>query len=181
MVMIGKKRKLPKLGAGSMADVAFLLLIFFLVTTTIQSDAGIMSLLPPYQEDKTKREIPRRQVLDIQINANDELLVRGETMELNKLRAFAKEFILNQDKKEIWPSTPKKAVVSLINDKGTSYKKYLGTYNELKAAYRELWDDIAIQKWNAKYKDLLPEQRKEVRQEIPLVISEAEPTDFDKG
>lgn len=179
--MIGKKKKLPKLGAGSMADVAFLLLIFFLVTTTIQSDAGIMSLLPPYIEEPTTTEIPRRQVLDVQINAADELLVRGEPMKLTELRAFAKEFILNENQRKDRPSNPKKAVVSLMNDKSTSYNAYIGTYNELKAAYRELWDAIAVEKWNAKYRDLLPEQRKAIRSEIPLVISEAEPTDFVKG
>jgi hypothetical protein len=139
-----------------------------------------MSLLPPYQSDVISTPKSKRQILDVNINANDELLVQGQPMELIKLRAFAKEVILNKDKKEIWPSSPKKAVVSLINDKGTSYKMYLGTYNELKAAYRELWDDIAIQKWNASYSDLLPEQRKKIRKEIPLVIFEAEPTDFVK-
>lgn len=178
--MVRKKKKLPKLGAGSMADVAFLLLIFFLVTTTIQSDAGIMSLLPPYLEDLERVPKPQRQVLDIQLNAADELLVCGKPMKTNELRTFAKAFILNKDKRKDRPSSPKKAIVSLINDNGTSYNAYIETYNEVKAAYRELWDAIAAKKWNAKYADLLPEQRNAIRDEVPLVISEAEPTDFAK-
>lgn len=174
------RRKVPEINAGSMADIAFLLLVFFLVTTTIQTDSGLSVLLPPYVEEPPPPEKKNiRNVFAVQINAMDQILVRDKPMKLENIREFAKEFILNPTRREDLSESPKKAVIALLNDNGTSYGTYVGVYNELKAAYNELWEDASQVKYSRAYDDLTKEERKSIRENIPLVISEAEPTSFD--
>jgi len=175
-------RKIPEINAGSMADIAFLLLVFFLVTTTIQTDAGLPVLLPPYTEDiEQTQKVNKRNVFAVQINANDQMLVRDQLTTVDVLRERAKEFIMNPQGREDLAKSPKKAVISLLNDNGTSYQMYISVYNELKAAYNELWNDASQARYGRNYEDLTKKEKKSIRQEIPLVISEAEPTSFDKN
>lgn len=173
-----KRRFENAINASSMADIAFLLLIFFLVTTTILQDEGILVQLPRYEEEVIKEAIPDRNVLLIFVNANNELLVEGETLPVENLRLTAKTFISNPLQLKTLPASPRNAIISLQNDRGTSYETYLGVYNELKAAYRELWDEAAQQRFGKTYATLLGFQQKQIRKTIPLVISEAEPTDY---
>lgn len=174
------KRDIPEINAGSMADIAFLLLIFFLVTTTIQTDSGLNVLLPPYVEVPPPPEKKnKRNVFAVQINGNNQLLVRGTPLplsELGMIKERLKTFIMNNGKDPNSSDSPKKAVVSLLNDNGTSYEAYVGVYNQLKAAYNELWEESAQRQYGRSYKDLSKKERQGVRKEIPLVISEAEPT-----
>lgn len=177
---MARERETPGVNAGSMADIAFLLLIFFLVTTTIDIDKGIPVKLPPYSEIPPENlKLKKRNVYRVVVNANNQILVRGKEMKVSSIRESAKKFISNYGKDPEMSTNPKSAIVSLQNDRGTNYETYLAVYNELKAAYNELWDDYAMQQFQRKYEDLDKEQGKEVKEEIPLVLSEAEPTDYE--
>ncbi len=174
------RREAPEINAGSMADIAFLLLIFFLVTTTIDVDKGITVKLPPWSDEPPpEMKLNSRNVYSVLVNANDQLLVRGEPMEPRNLRENTKIFIANPKGLANMAEKPNKAIISLKNDRGTSYKAYIQVYNELKAAYRELWDTEAEKLFGEKYEGLKTiDQKREVRNAFPLVISEAEPTSF---
>lgn len=175
-----KKRMSNEVNAGSMADIAFLLLIFFLVTTTIDVDKGITVKLPPWSEEEPDiTKLKKRNVYSVLVNAQNQLLVRGELANIEQLRENAKEFIANPKKMEDMAEKPTKAIISLKNDRGTNYETYLEVYNELKAAYRELWDAEAQKLYGTPYSDEMPRaQRKEIKGRIPFVLSEAEPTNF---
>ncbi|HLT94718.1 MAG TPA: biopolymer transporter ExbD [Membranihabitans sp.] len=173
------KKTAPEINAGSMADIAFLLLIFFLVTTTIDSDKGITVQLPPWSEeppDPTK--LATRNVFSVLVNANDQLLVRDEPTDINTLRERTKEFIINPQGREDLAASPTQAIISLKNDRGTTYEVYLEVYNELKAAYDELWEEESQKTFGVSYSDLTTDQKRTIRAKIPLVLSEAEPTSF---
>ncbi len=168
-----------EVNAGSMADIAFLLLIFFLVTTTMDQDKGLLVKLPPWSTEAPKiTKLKTRNVFSVLVNANDELLVRGEPVDINILREKAKEFIKNPLKLENMSESPKKAIVSLKNDRGTHYAKYLAVYNELKAAYNELRDEEAMKRYGKKMEDLPMDKQKLIIKDIPLILSEAESTSF---
>lgn len=180
-----KSRLTNEINAGSMADIAFLLLIFFLVTTTIDVDKGISIKLPPWSEEEPETaKMKSRNIFPVLVNAQNQLLVRGEIANVADIRERAKEFISNPTKQEDLAEDPRKAIISLKNDRGTNYKTYLQVYNELKAAYSELWDETAQRKFGKSYEDLENDRAKqqEVRNEIPFVLSEAEATSFgDEG
>lgn len=172
------RRESPSVNASSMADIAFLLLIFFLVTTTIDTDKGIRVKLPPWSdEEPDPLKLKTRNVFSVLVNFNNELLVRGEPMDKADLREKAKEFITNPQKLDNLSESPKNAIISLKNDRGTEYATYLTVYNELKAAYNELWNEKAQLEYGKEYSELDFELQKSIRADIPLVISEAEPTD----
>jgi biopolymer transport protein ExbD len=168
-----------EVNAGSMADIAFLLLIFFLVTTTIAEDKGVLVKLPPWSnEPPPELQLKKRNVYSVLVNANNQLLVRGELTDIEGLRDNAKEFIMNPNKRSDMAEKPTKAIISLKNDRGTKYDTYLQVWNELKGAYNELREDEAQKRFNKGYEFLERAQKKEINADIPLVISEAEPSDF---
>ena len=174
-----RDRMKNEINAGSMADIAFLLLIFFLVTTTIAEDKGVLVKLPPWSTEPPENlKMNTRNVYSVLVNANNDLLVRGEPMNIDNLKDNTKLFISNPRNEEDKAENPKKAIISLKNDRGTKYKTFLTVYNELKAAYTELRNEEAEKRYGKLYEYLDKEQRKIIRNEIPLVISEAEPTDF---
>ncbi|MEL6969650.1 MAG: biopolymer transporter ExbD [Bacteroidota bacterium] len=175
-----RDRMSNEINAGSMADIAFLLLIFFLVTTTIAEDKGILVKLPPWSDEEPDiTQLKTRNVYSVLVNAQNKLLVRGEEMDIDALKDKTIEFISNPQRREDLSEAPNKAIISLKNDRGTSYNTYLEVYNELKAAYYELWDDLSRQKFGIPYSDEMPiAQQKVIKGEIPFVISEAEPTSF---
>jgi biopolymer transport protein ExbD len=182
-------RKTPAINSSSMADIAFLLLIFFLVSTTMDIDTGIYKKLPPIPEELPDEapKVKQRNVLAILVNRNNDLLVNGEVLDVSQLREKTKEFILNPLNSADLPEKKATAVpffgdvmvskglVSLQNDRGTSYEMYIKVQDELAAASRELKDEKSMQKWNKKYADLDSEQQKAVRKYVPMQISEAEP------
>ena len=180
--MLNKKQRKNdnSINAGSMADIAFLLLIFFLVTTTIAEDQGITVKLPRWEKTPPPPErMNTNNVLSILVNSEDKLLVKDVETQVENLKDVAKEFISNPHKRKDRPKTPANAIVSLKNDRQTSYKAYIAVYNELKAAYRELRDEEAQRRFRKDtYKQLLPHQQDEISALIPLVISEAEPTNL---
>jgi biopolymer transport protein ExbD len=185
------KRGLQQINAGSMADIAFLLLIFFLVTTTMDVDTGLMRRLPPIPDKDQKQnddKIKQRNVFVVLINKNNDLLVENEVMDIHDLREKAKEFIANPEDKPDLPEkdykeipffgrvyVPKNPIISLQNDRGTSYGTYLMVQNELLAAKNELRDQLSMQKFSLKYKDLDKDQQAAVKQYYTSVLSEAEP------
>jgi len=178
-----KDRMKNEVNAGSMADIAFLLLIFFLVTTTIDVDKGVLVKLPPWSDEPPEDlKMTSRNIYSVLVNANNELLVRGEPSKLSDLRSDTKEFIMNPRKMDDMAEDPRKAIISLKNDRGTSYETYLEVYNELKAAYNELREEEALKRQGKSFEFLSADQQREIRSRIPLVISEAEPTNFgDEG
>lgn len=168
-----------EINAGSMADIAFLLLIFFLVTTQIVEDKGILVKLPQWSEEEPDiTRLKERNVYSVLVNAQNQLLVRGEPTNIANLRENTKLFIANPQKASNLSESPDKAIISLKNDRGTKYATYLQVYNELQAAYNELWEEESQKRFRKPFGDLNLEQRKEIRSAIPLVISEAEPTAF---
>lgn len=168
-----------EINAGSMADIAFLLLIFFLVTTTIAEDKGVLMKLPPWSDEEPDiAKLNKRNVYSVLVNADDQLLVRDQLTDIKQLKDNTKDFIWNPRKEADKAESPKKAIVSLKNDRGTKYKTYIAVLNELKAAYNELRDDYSQRKFGVKYEFASSAQRKEISVEIPLIISEAEPTAF---
>lgn len=188
--MARRKRELGEINAGSMADIAFLLLIFFLVTTTMDVDSGLLTKLPPPIDPEAPKPPPikERNVFIVLVNRNDQLLVEGKIGDIKTLRNKTKQFISNpsnnpnlSDKKPpenidlIGEYPISKGVISLQNDRGTSYDMYIQVQNELAAAYRELRDDLAMQKFGRKYKELSKPQSKAIRKAIPKMVSEAEP------
>jgi len=175
-----KDRVSNEINAGSMADIAFLLLIFFLVTTTIDVDKGVLVKLPPWSDEEPDiTKLKKRNVFSVLVNAQNQLLVRGEPTQVTELKERTKEFIANPQRREDLSESPNKAIISLKNDRGTKYGTYLEVYNEVKAAYSELWNEECQRKYGQTYSDDLPLAiRKEIRAKFPLVISEAEPTNF---
>lgn len=188
------QRETQEINAGSMADIAFLLLIFFLVTTTMDTDSGIVRKLPPMPEEKTHDEeinIKERNIFVVLVNRNDQLLVEGELMDIRQLRDATKEFITNPANSENLPvkewveienlgqmEITKKHVISLRNDKGTSYGMYIAVQNELTAAYNELREELALRKFAKKYEELEEELRDAIDDAYPMKISEAEPNEI---
>lgn len=191
---MGKKRKIGEINSSSMADIAFLLLIFFLVTTSMSTSTGLSRRLPPPLPDN--QEVPpvdvnKRNLFQVKINSMNELQVQGELMDLKDLRARAKEFIKNENND---PNMPKKElvnipligeieitkehVISLQNDVDTQYQAYIDVQNELVAAYNELRNELALQKFGKVFDELEEDQKKAVQDVYPQKISEAEPKNY---
>jgi len=178
--MAKKSRGVPEINASSTADIAFLLLVFFLVTTTIDVERGITVRLPEWSEEKTDQvDMKKRNVFSVLVNAQNQLLVRSELEKIENLREKAKEFIMNPNGNPELSEAPNTAIISLKNDRGTSYETYIEVYNELKAAYNELWDEESMRLYNQHYSEDLPKAKKEnIKLKIPFVLSEAEPTKY---
>ena len=174
-----RDRMSNEVNAGSMADIAFLLLIFFLVTTTILEDKGILVKLPIWSEEEPETaKLNERNVYSVLVNANNQLLVRGQEVRVENLKKNTIEFIKNPQKRSDLSENPKKAIISLKNDRGTAYETYLGVYNELQAAYNEIWDEESRKRYKKPFSKLVIDQRRAIRKDFPLIISEAEPTAF---
>lgn len=168
-----------------MADIAFLLLIFFLVTTTIKTDKGILHKLPPWSDEPVEDiEMNQRNTMIVLINSKDQLLVDGIPASVDELRDMAKTFLDNRGKDPNKSESPRKAVISLQNDRGTSYGIYLEVQNELKAAYRELRDAYSERSYGTTFEGLKENQEenidkiKDVVNEYPMRLSEAEPKEI---
>jgi len=147
------RRKSPEVNAGSMADIAFLLLIFFLVTTTIETDSGINRKLPPMEEQIDPPIIREKNIFTVVVNKYNQLLVEEELTDIKNLRNLAIDFLDNGggtgedscnycqgDKNPRSSDNPDKAIISLKNDRETEYKVYIAVQNELVAAYNVLRD-----------------------------------------
>ncbi len=183
-------RKIPEIPSASLADIAFMLLIFFLVTTTMDVDSGLERRLPQWvdpEELENDDRINERNVFVVLVNQNNDLLVEGEYADIDNLRDRAKEFMANPANKENLPEKePKqipyfgetmvtKGVISLRNDVGTRYGTYIAVQNELVAAINELRDELAKDHFGKPYDELEDDKQDAIRDIYPSRISEAEP------
>ncbi|MFM1875363.1 MAG: hypothetical protein RL266_1100 [Bacteroidota bacterium] len=211
--MARSKREIQEINAGSMADIAFLLLIFFLVTTTMDVDTGLMRVLPPYVEEppEDQPDVIKRNVFVVLANSADNLLVEDNWMQIEDLQDAAKEFIqgkpndpTNMNFPEFEPAGNKpesydlvikywganklvsKQIISLQNDRGTSYELYIAIQDALASAYQEARDEAAKERFGKSFDELQKgnaveqEQASAVKKLIPQRISEAEPKDIGK-
>ena len=187
-------RKTPEVRADSQADIAFLLLIFFLVATTMNSDKGLSRVLPPLPPEDVKVEdqkIKDRNVLLVFVNAAGQVMAGDESMDIRGLKDKAKEFVLNEandenlpekEDKEIdmpdgskWVYPESKGIISLQTTRDTNYDIYISVQNELTAAFNEIRDDVAMKKFQAKFSELTEDERSVITKAVPMKISEAEP------
>ena len=192
--MAKKKKKVPGLNASSTADISFILLIFFLITTSMDTDSGLARRLPqppdPDQED-AEIDVKERNVLNVRLNAAGALMINSDVSDIRELRARAKEFVKNENDlsslpekhvKEIELLGPcyvtDKHVISVQTDRGTPYEIYFEVQNELVAAYNELREELAKAKFGRSYEYLTDEQKVAVRAYYPQKISEAEPENY---
>jgi biopolymer transport protein ExbD len=193
-----KTKGAKEIDASSMADIAFLLLIFFLVTTTIDQDKGIIHKLPAWSEEPPPDDvrINDKNLLEILVNANNQLLVEQEYMELDKLKDIVIKHLDNRGKLPNFSESPQEAVISLKNDRGTNYGTYIEIQNSLKAAYAEVRDKYALTLTNGSmnYREIdecsdnedldsakrnsCDDLKKKVQEEYPMKISEAEPVNL---
>ena len=187
------KRKTPGLNTGAMSDISFLLLTFFLLTSSINTEQGIPRKLPPPKTEDAKDmkvDINKRNVLNVLVNFRDEISVNGDVIMVSDLKARAKEFFANPTND---PSLPEKVskpidgigdfqvskgVVSLTNDQGTSYNMYVQVQNELQRAVNELRNETALQYFGKKFDALDSSAQRAVSTAIPMNISEAPPMDY---
>lgn len=193
--MARKKRKTPGINGTSSADIAFMLLLFFLLTSSMDTDQGLARRLPPPpQPDQEKQEIDvkKRNMLRVLVNTNGQILCGDDFIQLNELKERVKEFIANPRGDEHLPEQEMKEVpffgnvivnskhvISLMNDRGTPYQAYIDVQNELARAYNELRDAKAKEKFDGKaFAELDDEQQKAVQQIYPQKISEAEPKNY---
>ena len=189
------KKKVPEINGSSMADIAFIALIFFLMVTTMDKEEGISRLLPPIPPEDQKMEdlkVNRRNIIQVKINSNDRLLAGSQPMDVSQLKDKIKEFMTNpyddpnlpekevQDIPGLGPVPVSKGVISLQNDRGTTYQAYITVQNELIKAINELRDDFSVKTFGKKYSKLSEDQQEMVRKAIPQKISEAEPKDVRK-
>lgn len=166
---------MPGINASSTADIAFMLLIFFLITTSMDTDRGLARRLPPPPEnDQQKNDviIKERNILQVRINKDDQLMVGGEWFDIKQLREKAKEFISNPNDDPNMPEKhakhlpffgdvmiPDKHVISVQNDVGTSYDMYIQVQNELVAAYNELRDELANSQFGKSFAECSEDER----------------------
>lgn len=175
-----------------MADIAFLLLIYFLMTTTMDQDSGLRRQLPPMptaDQQAENQKVNRRNIIIVKINSQDRLYAGNEAMDVSMLKDKIKEFLLNPNDDPKLPEKEmktieglgefpvSKGVISLQNDRGTSYKAYIEVQNEIVKAVNEIRDDFAVSQYGKKYARLTEDQQRIVREAIPQQISEAEPKD----
>lgn len=198
------KKKVPGLNTSSTADISFMLLIFFLVTTSMDTDMGLSRRLPqPPENEEVKQEmkIKDRNLMEVRINSAGELYIKdgrgaGLCPEFNDnpevLRDRAKEFIKNDAGSPLLPEllptdiggdigvkyVTADHVISVQTDRGTPYEKYFIVQNELVAAYNELRDEISKQLYHRAFLDLDADHRDMIRKIYPQKISEAEPKNY---
>lgn len=181
----------PEINSGSMADISFLLLTFFLLTSSIDTDQGITRKLPPPLDPNNPPpdiDIKDRNVLKVLVSKSNALLVQGKFIDIRDLKETAKVFLLNPMNSNDLPETEEKdipglgkikvskGVISLKNDRGTSYETYINVQNELASAITELRDDLSKRLYGVKYADLTDQAKSDaISKAIPVAISEAEP------
>lgn len=191
--MAKTNRKVPQMNSSSTADISFILLIFFLVTTSMDTDTGLSRRLPEWDPNAQEEEIKikERNVMVVLVNKNNEVLCRGELVEINQLKDLAKEFIANPEDKDNFPAkeeydipgfgtviTTVKHVISLQTDRSTEYETYFQVQNELTKAYNELRDEWCKATFRKSYKDCTEDQQTYARGMYSSKISEAEPKQY---
>jgi len=191
--MASRERKIPGINGSSMADLSFVILMFFLLTTSMDTNKGLQRRLPPPIEvDQPEVDINRRNLFVVKVNNMNMLLVQGEPMDMRQLREKTKEFIKNEFNASNLPevfeeyiepfgmmSVTKEHIISLQTDVDTQYQAYMEVQNELIAAYNELRNEFAQARFGRLYNELPSDVQRIIQQQIyPQKISEAEPKNF---
>lgn len=175
-----RDRRGAEIPTSSMADIAFLLLIFFLVTTTINAESGIYMQLPPPLEEVEPPKLKDRNLLNVLVANNGDVLVEGEFMRIENIRDEVVTHITNEGRDDAYSENPDKAVVSFKTEQDLSYARYIDVLDEIKSAYVEVRNNYAQQVAGvdyATYKSRLGEDEEDaVVEKYPLKISLAEPT-----
>ncbi|MCR5561141.1 MAG: biopolymer transporter ExbD [Bacteroidales bacterium] len=189
------KKSIPGLNTSSTADIAFLLLCYFLMTTTMGSQTGLSRRLPPMPDEKQKaqdQKVNRRNIIVVKINSQDRLLAGTEPMDVSQLKDKIKIFLTNptgdpslpekelKDIEGLGTREVSKGVISLQNDRGTSYQAYIAVQNELVKAVNELRDEASMAEYGKKFMALSEDQQDIIKKVVPQQISEAEPKDIGK-
>lgn len=169
------RRESPAVNAGSMADIAFLLLIFFLVTTTIQEDKGVLVRLPIWDNEPITQPLDENNVLTVIVNSEDLLMIENKLATIESIPTLLADHMISPLRK------PTNAVVSLTHDRGTSYSKYLAVYDALKLGYKNIWNEAAHREFGKTFDMLKVEDQRRIKDTLPMVISEAEPSDHVSG
>ena len=191
---MASKKNIPEINASSQADIAFTVLIFFLVVSTMDVDTGLVRMLPPMPDPNVKQEdikVKERNLLLVFVSGSGGIMAGGKIIHLDALKDKAKEFILNTtddpnlpEKKDTEIEMPDKSkwvypvsegVISLQNTRDTSYEVYIQVQNELTRAFNEVRDEVAMSKFGREFSKLEDEERKVITKAIPMKISEAEP------
>ena len=191
---MASKKNIPEINASSQADIAFTVLIFFLVVSTMDIDTGIVRMLPPMADPNVKQEdikVKERNLLLVFVSGSGQIMAGGKVIALNALKDKAKEFILNPlDDKNLpekkptvldmpdgskWTYPVSEGVISLQNARDTKYEVYIQVQNELTRAFNEVRDEVAKAKFGKSFKDLSDAENKVITKAIPMKISEAEP------
>ena len=191
---MAKSKKIPEINASSQADIAFTVLIFFLVVSTMDIDTGIVRVLPPMADPNVKQEdikVKERNLLLVFVSGSGNIMAGGKVISLNALKDKAKEFILNPlddenlpEKKVTdiempdgskWAYPVSEGVISLQNTRDTSYQRYIEVQNELTRAFNEIRDELSKAHFGKLFNDLEKEQQDAIAKAVPMKISEAEP------
>ncbi len=190
---MAKKRKTPSINGSSSADIAFMLLIFFLVTTSMGSDKGLARRLPPSipPDQIASIDVNKRNLMRVLVNTQGDILCNGEYVTLQQLNEKVKTFVLNENDDPNMPQrvdvnipllgtmkVTKQHIISLTNNVDTKYSDYITVQNELAKAYGELREDFAQKKWGKTFDELSPEQQEAVIDLYPQKISEANPKKY---
>ena len=189
------KRKTPGLNTQSTADIAFLLLCYFLMVSTMDQQSGLQRRLPPMPANDQKQEdtkVNKRNIIIVKINSSDRLFAGDQLLDVSQLKDKIKEFITNPNDDPNLPEREKKVIegfgeypvskgiISLQNDRGTSYKAYIAVQNELVKAVNEVRNDFCRQHFGKVFNACNETQQKIAKDAIPQNISEAEPKDVTK-
>ena len=191
---MASKKNIPEINASSQADIAFTVLIFFLVVSTMDVDTGLVRMLPPMPDPNVKQEdikVKERNLLLVFVSGSGGIMAGGKIIHLDALKDKAKEFILNPledkdlpEKKPTvidmpdgskWTYPVSEGVISLQNTRDTSYERYIEVQNELTRAFNEVRNELAMSKFNKQFEELTEAENKVITKAIPMKISEAEP------
>ena len=188
-------KKTPEINSSSTADIAFLLLCYFLMTTTMGSHTGLSRRLPPLPDPNQKaqdQKVNRRNIIIVKINSQDRLMAGTEAIDVSQLKERTKIFLTNPTDDPNLPDKEiknieglgnrpvSKGVISLQNDRGTSYQAYIAVQNELVKAVNELRDEAAMREFGRKFAALDEDRQGIIKELVPQLISEAEPKDVGK-
>lgn len=196
------RRETPEINAGSMADIAFLLLIFFLVTTTMKVDHGIFTKIPKKDENNTTITVKDKNILEVAINVNNEVMVENEQIPISRLTQLALDFIDNGGGESLTGETcdwcqgakdptssdhPSKAVIAIQSNRAAHYETYIAVLDNLHVAYTKLRNRYAIKTYQISYSDMVKEEKKDdenkalyreriqaIQKKYPLLISDSQ-------
>ena len=177
MLIKKRKREEAEINGSSMADIAFLLLIFFLVTTTINVDTGIGLVLPPPLEEEEPPPIRERNLMNVLVNAEGRILMDEEPTQISQVKERLIEFIKNPNNDPNLAETPDLAIISVKTQRQTPYRIYVNMLDEVMGAYKELRDEASIANYGVPYGALDDEsaQQIQIKDMYPKKISIAEP------